>query len=383
MKMVFASVYLNNHQLFLANAFRRLCADGYRFVETLPPECRGGRLGDGTPTAQYVLRGFEPKEQNECAEWVETSDVVITGGCYGPVERRIAADKLTFRYAERPLKDGNVWYKRPVRLLRWRLQNPPKKQVYMLCASAYTARDYQKYGLFRNKCFKWGYFPETRKYPDLEALFAHKEKTTILWCGRFLEWKHPMDAVKIARRLKAEGITFQLKMIGSGPLKQALQQRIQKENLQEQVVLLGALEPDRVREEMENAGVFLFTSDRREGWGVVLNEAMNSGCAVVASNAIGAVPYLVKNEENGLVYHSGDLEGLYAKTRRLLEKPLLQEKLGHGAYRTIIETWNAEVAAQRFMQLSKAILAGDPYPVLFEDGPCSPAQIINEDWYQR
>lgn len=172
-------------------------------------------------------------------------------------------------------------------------------------------------------------------------------------------------------------------MIGSGPLKQALQQRIQEENLQEQVALLGALEPDRVREEMESAGIFLFTSDRREGWGVVLNEAMNSGCAVVASDAIGAVPYLVKNEENGLVYHSGDLEGLYAKTRRLLEKPLLQEKLGHGAYRTIIETWNAEVAAQRFMQLSKAIMAGDPYPVLFEDGPCSPAQIINEDWYQR
>ena len=30
----------------------------------------------------------------------------------------------------------------------------------MLCASAYTASDFAKFGCYKNKCFKWGYFPK-------------------------------------------------------------------------------------------------------------------------------------------------------------------------------------------------------------------------------
>ena len=62
---------------------------------------------------------------------------------------------------------------------------------------------------------------------------------------------------------------------------------------------------------MEKTGIFLFTSDRQEGWGAVLNEAMNSGCAVVASHLIGAVPFLKKKKKNGLVYSSGDRKTLF------------------------------------------------------------------------
>ncbi len=50
--------------------------------------------------------------------------------------------------------------------------------------------------------------------------------------------------------------------------------------------MLGAMSPDKVRAYMERADVFLFTSDFNEGWGAVLNESMNSGCAVVASHAM-------------------------------------------------------------------------------------------------
>ena len=45
---------------------------------------------------------------------------------------------------------------------------------------------------------------------------------------------------------------------------------------------MGALKPADVRKEMERADIFLFTSDYKEGWGAVLNEAMNARCAIVA-----------------------------------------------------------------------------------------------------
>lgn len=62
-------------------------------------------------------------------------------------------------------------------------------------------------------------------------------------------------------------------------------------NLNDYVTFTGPVQSDKVRGFMERAGIFLFTSDRQEGWGAVLNESMNSGCAVVASHAIGSVPF--------------------------------------------------------------------------------------------
>ena len=154
-------------------------------------------------------------------------------------------------------------------------------------------------------------------------------------------------------------------------------------DLRECVTFPGSMPPDEVRHHMEQAGIYLFTSDRYEGWGAVLNESMNSGCAVVASHAIGAVPYLMKHKENGLIYKSGDVDGLYAHVKYLLDNPDEQERLGRAAYETITGLWNAEVAAQRVITLSEHLLAGEKYPDLFEEGPCSRAETVKDEWFNE
>ena len=109
---------------------------------------------------------------------------------------------------------------------------------------------------------------------------------------------------------------------------------------------------------MEAADIFLFTSDFNEGWGAVLNEAMNSACAVVASHAIGSVPFLLHEGENGLIYKNGDENGLLDRVVQLIEQPEMRKRLGRKAYQTLTEQWNAEIAAERFLQLSEALLQG-------------------------
>ena len=383
MKIVLLSVYFNNHQRCLSDALYRLTSNNFLFIETLHNDHRTERLGNGMAQAPYTWHEFLDSERDLCRTAVDEADVAVAGATFDDIlYNRIASGKLIFRYSERPLKNGLEPAKFIPRFLRWHWRNPPGKPIYMLCASAFTAGDYRKFGLFRDRCYKWGYFPETRLYPDLGKLFANKSTLTIVWCGRFLDLKHPDDALEVARHLKADGMRFALKLIGTGPLEDALRQRVQADELQDCVELLGAMSPEKVRDAMEQAGIFLFTSDRKEGWGAVMNEAMNSGCAVAASDAAGAVPYLVKDGKNGLVYHSGDVNELYGKVKWLLEHPEQQRLLGEAAYRTIADLWNAEVAAKRFMQLSQAILDGDPSPSLFEEGPCSRAEIIREDWYQ-
>ena len=145
--------------------------------------------------------------------------------------------------------------------------------------------------------------------------------------------------------------------------------------------MIDSLTPAQVREHMEKAQIFLFTSDFNEGWGAVLNESMNSGCAVVASHAIGSVPFLLKHGENGLVFQNGNSDDLYRKVKALLDNPEKRERISEMAYITITELWNAEVAADRFIKLSEEI-GKHGYCDLFEDGPCSRAEVIKNNWFE-
>ncbi|MDE5679415.1 MAG: glycosyltransferase, partial [Lachnospiraceae bacterium] len=132
---------------------------------------------------------------------------------------------------------------------------------------------------------------------DIDELLEKKRvrreregKISLLWAGRFMELKHPEHAIEAAARLKQEGYHFSLTMVGGGELAERLRMMAQEKNVEEEVVFAGFQKPEEVRVFMEQADIFLFTSDYREGWGAVLNEAMNSGCAVVANCAVGAVP---------------------------------------------------------------------------------------------
>ncbi len=379
MRFVFLSNYFNHHQQPLSDA---LASDAqYTFVATQPMDAERRALGWAADAgAPFVCKADGTAEYAALCQ----ADAVIAGSApEALVQWAARRGKLIFRYSERPLKNGNSALKYLPRLLRWYFRNPPWRRTYLLCASAFTAGDYAKFGLFRHRSYKWGYFPETRRYPDIGELFAQKRKTTILWCGRFLDWKHPDDVIEIARRLRDDGRSFRIELAGTGEMEHELKRLTAKYELTEFVHFLGALTPAAVREHMQAAGIYLFTSDRREGWGAVLNEAMNSACAVIASDAIGAVPYLVKSGVNGCVYSSGDTNELYEKLVWLLDNPAAQERLGRAAYETITSLWNAEIAAARLVQLSQAILDGCPSPDLFPDGPCSRAEPIYENWYKK
>ena len=197
-----------------------------------------------------------------------------------------------------------------------------------------------------------------------------------MWVGRFLDWKHPDLAVKLARNLKASRKTFKLKIIGSGEMQEELARMIDAMSLHDCVELCGALPVEQVRTQMEKAQVFLFTSDRQEGWGVVLSEAMNSGCAVVAAEKIGSAPYLVRHGENGLIFRDKDSGDLTEKVSMLLDEPERVRALGMNAYNSMLNVWSAEVAAKRFVELARVLRESEEAVSLWDDGPGSVAPVL-------
>src|SRR5262249_9462845 len=88
----------------------------------------------------------------------------------------------------------------------------------------------------------------------------------------------------------------------------------------------------------------------REPWGLVVNEAMNQGLAVIASDAVGAAAGgLVRDGRNGLVVPAGDPRALADAMRRLAHDPQLRARLGaHG--REDVSAYTYDAWAQGFSQ---------------------------------
>lgn len=384
MKVVFVSNYFNHHQKpFCEEMYRRL-GTNFTFISTTVMREERKRLGySQNDTPEYVLLSYESEEKyNNALTLINDADVVIAGSAPNMMLLdRIRSGKLLVRYSEHLFKKEVSFLKKVYYSILFRKKDLFRKGIYMLCASAYTASDYESMGMYKKHTYKWGYFPDFREY-DIDELLSRKKENTILWCGRFIDWKHPDDAILLARKLRDEGYSFNLNMIGSGVMEAELKKIVDEFNLGNVVHFLGSMPPVQVRTYMEEAGIYLFTSDHQEGWGAVLNESMNSGCAVVASDAIGSVPYLL-NDKNGVTYESGNIQMLYKKVKYLLNNPNKQTSLGRHAYLTIESEWNPRIATDRLLTLLEHILYKGIVPNLYKDGPCSISAIIGKDTFKR
>lgn len=306
MKVVFLSNYYNHHQSAVSEEFYKQTEGDFRFIATSTMSDERRKLGYGITYPDFVVESYKDDDTySRCLWLIDEADVVIVGSAPEKmIRKRIRDGKLVFRYSERIYKNWKKRLQLPLRFVKYHYDNFPEKNVYMLCASAYAAGDYAKTGNFVKKTFKWGYFPRVVKYEDLNEVLENKTKNSLLWVARFLKLKHPEVPIKIAKRLLADGYDFSLSMIGVGEQEDNIRRLIKEYGLEDNVKLLGAMKPDDVRSVMLRSEIFLFTSDFNEGWGAVLNEAMNSACAVVASHAIGSAPFLINNGENGYIYIS-------------------------------------------------------------------------------
>ncbi len=389
-KFVFVSNYLNHHQIPFCDAMYDILDGSFVFVQTEPVEQERIRMGWRSENDKPYLRLWE-EDPKGCEDLILQSGLVMFGGSDDEslIQPRLQNGSPVIRCSERLYKTGQ-WKAVSPRGLRKKYYDHTryrKNPVYLLCAGAYVPSDFHIVRAYPKKMLKWGYFPETRLY-DVDKLMQEKKPATLLWAARMIDWKHPELPLKTARYLKEKGCSFHLDMVGGGDMEETVKQFISEYNLENVVTLRGYCAPEQVRELMERADIYLATSDREEGWGAVVNEAMNSGCAVVASHMMGAVPYLITHEKNGMIYKDGADEMLFRMAERLVNDRELCAQLGRSAINTIVNEWNAEKAAMRLVQfcvrkgfLQQADLAVK-LPIEENDfpktGPCSEAEVISE-----
>lgn len=382
MKLVYISSGIGIHIESLTDCFYSLLGNDFVFVSTKQSSKNGGihkfaELGRDYSTKPYNLNAWESEANRvKATNLIIQADVVLAGGApFDYFVERVKEGKCTFLCNER-------WFKKPFykispkswKFLLGTLKRNQSDNFYFLALGAYCANDAHFLRIFKDRIYHFAYLVPIEQYDVIRLLETKRNDVVkIMWCARFIDWKHPELVVGLAKLLVNNNYTnFEITMIGGNtPMQDQIKKKIAENGLDKYIKIIEGVPNQEVRRLMKESNVFIITSDRKEGWGAVLNEAMGSGCAIVASNQIGSVPVLLKHGENGLIFRSKSVESLFYNVKVLLDDVSLRERLAVNAYSTVTGEWSVENVAKRFLLLSQSILDGQP--VSFFNGPCAKA----------
>jgi glycosyltransferase involved in cell wall biosynthesis len=131
----------------------------------------------------------------------------------------------------------------------------------------------------------------------------------ILYSGKYISKKNPLDILKAFGMMNKPDAV--LVMVGDGELRPEMETFINEHNLNQSVILTGFINQSLIPLYYRAADVFVMCSGLGETWGLSVNEAMNFGLPVIVSDTCGSSYDLVKNEVNGRVFETGNIEQLH------------------------------------------------------------------------
>lgn len=167
-------------------------------------------------------------------------------------------------------------------------------------------------------------------------------RPVILFASKLQERKHCNDLIEAYRILIDEGTSGPppyLAIVGDGEERTRLEEQVKACNL-EGVRFCGFRNQSELPRFFDLASVFVLPA-RHEPWGLIVNEVMNAGKAVIVSDDVGCYPDLIEDGVEGHVFPVGDARALADALRRVLATPQTAKEMGQRAL-TRIDTWSFE-----------------------------------------
>ena len=169
-----------------------------------------------------------------------------------------------------------------------------------------------------------------------ESWGASEADGVVLFCAKLQPWKRPFDLLEaFAKSGLANAL---LVFAGAGPLRSELEARVASLGIGKRVRFLGFVNQSQLPAIYTAADLMVLPSVY-DAFGVVVNEAMLCGCAVAASDHVGAARDLIVQGRTGFVYACGDVDALAHVLRQALGE---REKLNEmrRTARARMETWS-------------------------------------------
>jgi glycosyltransferase involved in cell wall biosynthesis len=189
-----------------------------------------------------------------------------------------------------------------------------------------------------------------RNTHKLEQVIQNGKGIILGNAGRLTRQKGQHHLIELAAILKRKGLSFTLFIAGTGELREELETLIEKNQLQNEVVLLGFVKD---MEAFMNALDVFVLSSVWEGFGYVLVEAMIKSKPVVAFN-ITSNPEIVKDKETGFLAPYPDMEAFAKYTSQLIQDESLRQNMGNAGRERVIKEFEIE---NRITEMEQYLLA--------------------------
>lgn len=178
-----------------------------------------------------------------------------------------------------------------------------------------------------------------------EAVRLSRSDRVILYLGRLEESKGLPYLLEAFRRVKGDAV---LLIAGEGGMRPALEHLAVEYGISDRIRFAGYVPPDETLAYYAMAYALVLpsvtTKFGKEPWGLVVNEAMNQGVPVIATETVGAAAGgLVRGGINGFVVPERDPVALWRAMETMLESQRLRDELSANARRTICRWDNVQM----------------------------------------
>lgn len=187
----------------------------------------------------------------------------------------------------------------------------------------------------------------------------------VIWVGGFYPW-HDLDLLLNSFTLVLQRHpSAKLVLVGDGQTRPSVERMIQKNGLQQSVILTGAIAHIDVPDMVSIADVAVVPSASvpasRGGTGTPLKlfEYMAAGKAIVAT-ALNEAVEVIQDGQNGLLVEAGDVNGFAESMLTLLNNPAERVRLGQNARQQAIELYSWEKYTRRLEEIYLKVLGNAP-----------------------
>jgi glycosyltransferase involved in cell wall biosynthesis len=187
----------------------------------------------------------------------------------------------------------------------------------------------------------------------------------VIWVGGYYPW-HDLDLLLDSFTLVLQRHpNAKLVLIGDGPTRQSIAQKVHKNGLQQSVIMTGAIAHAGVPEMLSIADIAVVPSApvpaNRGGTGTPLKlfEYMAAGKPIVAT-ALNEAAEVIQDGRNGLLVEAGDVNRFAEAILTLLNDPVQRVRLGQNARQQAVEQYSWDQYTRRLEKIYLNVLRDAP-----------------------
>ncbi|ARE80168.1 glycosyltransferase family 4 protein [Campylobacter helveticus] len=185
--------------------------------------------------------------------------------------------------------------------------------------------------------------------PKIPDVITNHQQKVVLYLGRFSKEKGVLRLIDIWKKVQEEAKfrEWNLVFVGDGVLKEAMQDKINKLNLNDTIIIKGFT--NDVEKEYLGASIYAMSS-YNEGFGMVLIESASYGLPSVAFDIAG-LSDIIENEKSGFLIEDDDLKDYADKLQILMRDENLRKTMGENAKQIVKKRFSKEIILKKWQDL--------------------------------